>query len=254
METAMKTLVRLASIALAFRSLGASAQDGESQGYTGLSRTVTLVDGQTSEVRVRVSKPQKTVLTAITFPAPIREIVSAWNEKDLSVEHSGERLFIKLLAPSQGHLDAILTTGRHLRLYVVPVKDEDLYDANVLIQTDKGVAGPGDGTGRPEPRGAGSLELVRTMRLGEIPPGTTVRKGDGMRLFGTPDVAAKLSWVYESAFYRGYIVSLENSSAAVAYELDLPRIHSEDLVLVGARNLVVNPSSFTYLYLVFWKK
>lgn len=250
----MKTLFRLASIALAFPSLSIAAQEGESPGYTGLSRTVTLVDGQTSEVRARVSKPQRTVLTAVTFSAPIREIVSAWNEKDLSVEHSGERLFIKMLAPSQGHLDVILTTGRHLRLYVVPVKDEDLYDANILIQTDKGAGGHGDGGGRIEPRGAGSLELVRAMRLGKIPPGMTVRKGDGIRLFGTPDVAAKLSWVYETAFYRGYIVRLENSSAAVAYEIDLPRIHAEDLVLAGARNLVVDPVSFTYLYLVFWKK
>jgi hypothetical protein len=247
----MKNMLTLIATCLA-TSLGA-AQESAPEGYSGLSRTVTLGEGQTSEVRVRVSKPQKTVLTAVTFPAPIREIVSAWNEKDLSVEHSGERLFIKLLTPSQGHLDAILTTGRHLRLYVVPVKDEDLYDAAVLIQTP-GAPGAGDGNGRAEPRGAGSLDLVRAMRLGDIPAGMTVRKGGGVRLFGSPDVEAKLAWVYESAFYRGYVVRLENASATTAYEIDLPRIHAEDLVLVGARNLVVDPASFTYLYLVFWKK
>lgn len=245
----MNRWIALAALVLAAPL--AAAQEAAPEGYAGLSRTVTLGDGQTSEVRVRVSKPQRTVLTAVTFPAPIREIVSAWNEKDLSVEHSGERLFIKLLAPSQGHLDAILSTGAHLRLYVVPAKDEDLYDASVLVQSEKAA---GDGGGRAEPRGAGSLELVRAMRLGEIPAGVTVRKGDGGRLFGSPDVEAKLAWVYEAAFYRGYIVRLENSSATTAYEIDLPRIHADDLVLVGARNLVVDPSTFTYLYLVFWKK
>lgn len=245
----MKMMLTVAAVWLTVPAV--ASQESAPEGYAGLSRTVTLVDGQTSEVRARVSKPQKTVLTAITFPAPIREIVSAWNEKDLSVEHSGERLFIKLLSPSQGHLDAILATGRHLRLYVVPVKDEDLYDANVLIQT---VGNPGDGNVRAQPRGAGSLELVRAMRLGEIPAGVTVRKGGGVRLFGSPDVEAKLAWVYESAFYRGYVVRVENASTTTAYEIDLPRIHAEDLVLVGARNLVVDPASFTYIYLVFWKK
>jgi hypothetical protein len=246
----MRTSAKLATFLLALPLASASAQESTPEGYTGVSRTVTLTDGQTSELRVRVSKPQKTVLTSVTFPASIREIVSAWNEKDLSIEHSGERLFIKLLSPSQGHLDAILTTGRLLRLYVVPVKDEDLYDANVLIQSDKASV---DAAARSEPRGSGSLELVRAMRLGEVPSGTTVRKADGLRLFGTPDVEATLSWVYESAFYRGYVVRVNNTSAAVSYEIDLPRIHAEDLVLVGARNLVVDPASFTYLYLVFWK-
>lgn len=230
-----------------------AAQENGQENYSGLSRTVTLTDGQTSEVRVRVSKPQKTVLSSVTFPAPIREIVSAWNEKDLSIEHSGERLFIKLLSPSQGHLDAILSSGRLIRLYVIPVKDEDLYDASVLVQGEKPVGLAGDAASRTEPRGAGSLELVRAMRLGEVPAGTTVRKAHGARLFGTPEVEATLSWVYESAFYRGYVVRLQNASPSVSYEIDLPRIHAEDLVLVGARNLVVHPASFTYLYLVFWK-
>jgi len=243
----VRDLVGLALVA------GAGAAQEEPAGNTGLSRTVTLSDGQTSEIRVRVSKPGKTVLTAVTFPAPIREIVSAWSEKDLSVEHSGERLFVKLLAWSQGHLDAILTSGRHVRLYVIPAKDEDLYDAAVQVREDKpGVAG--EQKAAAGPRGAGSLELVRAMRLGEAPDGVTVRKGGGVRLFGTPDVEATLSWVYEAAFFRGYIVRLANVSATLAYEVDLPRIHAEDLVLVGSRNLVVEPGSFTYLYLVYWKK
>jgi len=225
------------------------AQDSKVSTQAGLARTVTLGEGETAEVRVRVSGPGKNVLTVVTFPAPIKEIVSAWAEKDLSVEHAGERLFIKLLASSQGHLDAILSTGRHVRLYVVPVKDEDLYDTAVLVRDNEA----GRESGR-EPKGSGSLELVRAMRLGEISSGVTARKGDGTRLFGSPDVEATLSFVYESASYRGYVVRVANTSRATGYELDLPRFHAEDLVLVGARNLVVEPSSFTYLYLVFWKK
>lgn len=230
------------------------AQESEGAAHTGLARTVMLKDGETTEVRVRVSKPQKTVLTAVTFPAPLREILSAWSEKELSVEHSGERIFIKLLASSQGHLDAILTTGRHFRLYIVPVKDEDLYDAALLVQGDPVGGARTEGPARSEFRGAGSLELVRAMRLGEIPPGVTVRKGDGAKLFSATDVEATLSWVYDAAFYRGYVVRLSNLSTRTGYEIDLPRIHAEDLVLVGARNLVVDPGKFTYLYLVYWKK
>jgi hypothetical protein len=248
----MKTMLALLSL-LAVLAPQAGAQDSKVSAQTGLARTVTLGEGETAEVRVRVSGPGKNVLTVVTFPAPVREIVSAWAEKDLSVEHAGERLFLKLLASSQGHLDAILSTGRHVRLYVVPVKDEDLYDAAVLVRESQ--AGREQAAaGSRETKGSGALELVRAMRLGEIPPGVTARKGDGTKLFGSTDVEATLSFVYESASYRGYVVRVTNGSRRAGYELDLPRFHAEDLVLVGARNLVVDPSSFTYLYLVFWKK
>lgn len=244
----------LLALALGSGAPAAPALETPQEGAIGIARTAALGDGETSQVRVRVSKPEKTILTAITFPAPIREIVSAWNEKDLSVEHSGERLFLKLLSPSQGNLDAILTTGRLFRLYVVPAEEGRPYDASLQIQgLQCPEVGP-SGSPRLEPRGAGSLELVRAMRLGENLPGVTVRRGEGVRLFGAKDVDAKLAYVYESAFYRGYVVRLENASPSLAYEIDLPRIHAEDLVLVGAKNLVVDPVSFTYLYLVFWKK
>ena len=59
----MRFLFALAT--LAYPSTAAPAQEEETPPSTGLSRTVTLGEGQTSEIRVRVSRPAKTVLTAV---------------------------------------------------------------------------------------------------------------------------------------------------------------------------------------------
>lgn len=216
----------------------------------GVMRQAPLVDGGTVELRVRVSEPKKTILTAVAFPTAIRNIVSAWNEKDLSIDQAGNRLFLKLLASAQGHLDVLLEGDRLVRLYLTPVKDDVPYDAVVQVL----LHGPSETAGPRPLRASGALELARAMRLGEIPPGITVRKADGILLLETPNVEATLAWVYDGTHFRGYIVKLSNSSRHTGYEVDLPRFHAEDLVLVGARNLVLEPRSFTYLYLVFWKR
>lgn len=216
----------------------------------GVMRQAALLDGGTVEIRVRVSEPKKTVLSAVTFPAAIRNIVSAWNEKDLSIDQAGNRLFLKLLSPAQGHLDVLLEGERLVRLYITPVKDDVPYDAALQIQLSLPLE---SAESRPD-RSSGALELARAMRLGEIPPGVTVRKAEGVLLIETPNVDVSLAWVYDAARFRGYVVKLSNDSRQTAYEVDLPRFHAEDLVLVGARNLVLEPRSFTYLYLVFWKR
>jgi hypothetical protein len=240
-------------VSLAAGLCSAPAQEATPSSPPGRSRTVTLGELETTEIRVRVSQPGRTILTAVTFPAPVREILSAWNEKDLSLEHSGERLFVKLLAPSQGHLDALLASGRHVRLYLTPAQEGEVFDQSIQIQEPRPPFGAGS-EGSRETRASGALELVRAMRLGEIPLGVTVRKGSGTVLFIARDLEATLSFVYEAAHFRGYIVRLANRSAELGYEVDLPRLEAEELVLSGARNLVVEPSSFTYLYLVFWKR
>lgn len=216
----------------------------------GVMRQSMLVDGGTVELRVRVSEPRKSVLSAVTFPCAIRNIVSAWNEKDLSIDHSGNRLFIKLLTPAQGHLDVLLEGERLVRLYVTPVKEDMPYDAALQIL----LAGPSLDPKAQSARASGALELVRAMRLGEVPPGVTVRKADGILLLETPHALATLAWVYDAPMFRGYVVKLSNQAVKLGYEVDLPRFHAEGLVLVGARNLVLEPRSFTYLYLVFWKR
>lgn len=216
----------------------------------GVMRQATVVDGGTVEVRIRVSEPKRTVLTAVSFPSAIRNLVSAWNEKDLSVEQAGNRLFLKLLSPAQGHLDVLLEGDRLVRLYLTPAKEDVPYDAalQIVLPTAAEKSDP-----RPE-RASGALELAKAMRLGDVPPGVTVRKGDGLLILETPTVEASLSWIYDAPRFRGYVVRLSNQSRQTGYEIDLPRFHAEDLVLLGARNLVIEPRSFTYLYLVFWKR
>jgi hypothetical protein len=243
----MKTLASVLALALPLFAQDPAPAPGAGMG---VMRQATLVDGGTVELRVRVSEPKRTVLSAVTFPAPIRSLVSAWNEKDLSVEQAGNRLFLKLLSPAQGHLDVLLEGDRLVRLYLMPVKDDVPYDAAFQIILPVS----GEKTEPRAERGSGALAHARAMRLGEIPPGVTVRKADGVLILETPNVEASLSWVYDAAQFRGYVVRLANGSRMTGYEIDLPRFHAEDLVLAGARNLVIEPRSFTYLYLVFWKR
>jgi hypothetical protein len=192
------------------------------------------------EVRVPVSTDAQHRASVVTFPEESLEaLVAGWNESDLSIERRRENLFIKLLHSARGDVHVLGASGALYRLSVVPA--DGAYDGHVRILAPRE-------TKRSAPE---SLELIRAMRLGRRPAEGTVLRAD-QALYASPEISARLAYVYESTSYRGYVVRMENVGAS-AYRLDPSRFVSKDLVLVGSRELLLPPGEKTLLYLVFWK-
>lgn len=192
------------------------------------------------EVRIPVSTEAQHRATVVTFPEESLEaLVAGWNESDLSIERRRETLFIKLLRKAQGDVHVLGASGALYRLALVPA--DGAYDGHVRILA------PRD----PKRSAPESLELIRAMRLGRRPAEGTVLRAD-QALYASSELSARLAYVYESTSYRGYVVRVENIGDC-AQRLDPSRFLSKDLVLVGAREMVLAPGEKTLLYLVFWK-
>ena len=199
-----------------------------------------LASDRPVELRVPVSTESRHRATVLTFPEESLEaLVSGWNEGDLSIERRRENLFIKLLRKSQGDLQVLGASGTLYRFSIMPA--EGAYDGHVRLLAPREQK-------RQIPE---SIELLRAMRLGRRPTeGTILRADQPLQL--APELAAKVAYVYESGSYRGYVVRITNTST-IAQRLDPSRFLSKDLVLAGAREMLVPPGEKTLLYLVFWK-
>lgn len=203
------------------------------------AREVIASDRQI-EVRVPVSGDAQHRATVMTFPEESLEaLVVGWNEGDLSIERRRENLFIKLLRKVQGDVHVLGASGALYRLTIVPA--EAAYDGHVRILAPRDQK-------RSVPE---SLELIRAMRLGRRPVEGTVLRSD-QPVYSSPDLSARLAYVYETTAYRGYVVRVENIGRS-PQRLDPSRFVSKELVLAGARELLIAPGEKTQLYFVFWK-
>jgi hypothetical protein len=192
------------------------------------------------EVRVPVSTESQHRATVISFPEESLEaLVAGWNEGDLSIERRRENLFIKLLRKVQGDIHVLGASGALYRFTLVPA--DGGYDGHVRILAPREQK-------RAVPE---SVDLVRAMRLGRRPAEGTVLRSDQI-VFTSTELSARLAYVYESTAYRGYVVRVENVSA-LTQRLDPSRFLSKDLVLAGAKEMLIPPGGKTHLYLVFWK-
>lgn len=193
------------------------------------------------EVRVPVSADGSNRATVVSFPEETLEaLVAGWNENDLSIERRRENLFIKLLRRAEGDVHVLGGSGRLYRLAVRAA--EGAYDGRVQILAPKAKE-----RATPEP-----IELIRAMRLGRRPAEGVVRQSDEV-LYRSAEIAARLAYVYETLSYRGHVMRVENVSDAPV-RLDPSRFVGRDLVLAGAREMLLKPGEHTLLYLVFWKK
>ena len=66
-------------------------------------------------------------------------------------------------------------------------------------------------------------------------------------------IEARLAYVYEASAWVGYVVRVQSLSIT-SQRLDPSRFVGADLVLVGAREMLLQPGETTLLYLVFGKK
>jgi hypothetical protein len=192
------------------------------------------------EVRVPVSTETDHRATVVTFPEEALEaLVAGWNEADLSIERRRENLFIKLLRSTKGDIHVMGASGALYRLALKPA--DGLYDGHVRILAPKDQK-----RALPEP-----VELIRAMRLGRRPAEGTVFRSEQV-LQASPELSARVAYVYDSPAHRGYVVRIENVSAA-PQRLDPSRFLSKELVLAGAKEMLLSPGQKTVLYLVFWK-
>ncbi|MBI2901133.1 MAG: hypothetical protein HYY17_13195 [Planctomycetes bacterium] len=236
--------MRLPGAILTMALLGGQADDPS----LAKSRTLDCRDGDTVAIRVRVSNPNQNVLTAVTFPDLVQNVVSSWNDRDLSVEYQGAKLFLKLLAKAEGHLDVVTAAGTHVRLYITPTGAGQEYDGHVVLKTAAAKSAEEAASKLPD-----ALELVRAMRLGLVPAGASIRRGGDALVSVTGDVEGRLALVYETTAYRGYVIRIVNKSPKHAYQLDVTRFSSSRLVLIGAKSLLIPSGKSTLIYLVLWK-
>lgn len=214
------------------------AQDSDANART---RTVMYSENQ---IDIRLSAPQegKNITTVVTFPEEaLDSMVVPWQDSDLSLERHRNSLFLRLLHPVEGDLHVHGASGTLYRLRLRPVAAGQDYDGLVILSRP---------TQTPSPR-TPAIELIRAMRLGEVPPDVTVRSAS-QPLFASQDLEVTLCYVYDSPLYLGYTLRLLNRTTS-SFRLDPSRFASEDLVLAGTREMVLQAGQSTSLYLVFWK-
>ena len=209
-------------------------------GQEGKAREVAHDERRTVEVRLAVADAAHHAACVVTFPEEsIEAIVASWNEDDLSLERRRENLFLKLLKKVEGDLHVIGASGTLYRLYLRPAEGEA--DARVRIvkpaETRRGTVT--------------SLELVRAMRRGEAPEWATVKSCEmKVGMAGGCDYVAR--FVYEATHYAGFVIEVMNLTDG-SRRIDPSKFVAKDLVLVGAREMVVAPGKSTLLYAVFWR-
>jgi hypothetical protein len=240
------------TLGLLLSALGALAQESPPRPAPPAERHVTVRDGETVRILARVSTRDEHYSTVVRFPEPITHVVSSWDPSQISVQDEESRLVLKLQAKAEGYLDVTLSGGALVRLFVSGVPAGSSFDSAIQVRL-AGQAAPGGEKPAPKGVASGALELIRAMRLGEVPPDASVRTGGAQVLFRTGDIQVKALYVYETARYRGWVLGLENLSTENAYPLDLAGMGGEALVAVGAREVLVPPGRSTRLYIVDWK-
>ncbi|MBI4566484.1 MAG: type-F conjugative transfer system secretin TraK [Planctomycetes bacterium] len=218
--------------------------------HLALAVLLFVQEGQTRDVLYRedaridvyppVSSEDRHVTCVVLFPEDsIESLVAAWKETDLSLERRNNALFLKLLKPVEGDLHVLGSSGTLYRLAIRPGTD-----------TAVRIRRPQAPRPERERRLAPSLEFIRAMRMGWVPPETSVRragKGDAFRL---GPLHARCRTVYENDAYSGFVVELRNTES-VPYRIDPSRFRAKALIVVGLRAHVVPPQGNTLLYLVF---
>jgi hypothetical protein len=206
----------------------------------GRAREVVHDERRAVEIRLLVADANRHAACVIAFPEDsIEAIVASWNEGDLSLERRRENLFVKLLRKAEGDLHVIGASGTLYRLYLKPVEA----DADARVRIVK--------PAEAKRAKVASLELVRAMRRGTAPEWAAVRACDVN--VGTAmgcEFTARL--VYDATHYSGFVIEAANRTKAPVH-LDPSKFVAKDLVLIGARETLIEAGGTTLVYAVFWR-
>lgn len=219
-------------------------------------RTVAWKEGVAVRVRVPVAGPDLKRMTTIAFPEErIETAVSGWGEELTAVDNGG-RLFLRLSRKAEGELGVIGASGTHYILYLAGVDDpkESAYDRFLRVTKD------GDRPADPLPkrsvrRPTGAIALLQSMRLGLRPEGGRILRAGGEAAFQSETLETRLTYVYLTPDYAGYVYDLENRTE-VGQAVDASRLKAREgvLVLTSLRENVVPPRGKTRLYVILWKE
>ena len=212
-------------------------------------RTVIHRAGESIPIAVPLSDAAKHRVTILSFPEPVARAIVPWSEEDISIETDGREVVLKLLRAVEGDL---AFRGRSEMLYQIRVAtakggDEDGFVRIVLPKERP------DAPSLTIPAKSGAIELLRAMRLGEIPPHAKVTAAPKAVLHESTDLTVRPRLLYFTDSHEALVLELVNRRKEGPYRVDLSQFTAERLVLVGARELVIPPGGSTRLYLVFWK-
>lgn len=213
------------------------------------ARTVIHHAGEPIPVAVPLSEAAKHRVTILSFPEPVARAIVPWSEEDISIETDGREVVLKLLRAVEGDLAFRGRSGTLYRIRVAPSKgnNEDGF-IRIVLPDEKPEAPP-----IPAQAKSGAIELLRSMRLGEIPTHAKVTAAPESVIHESEDLLVRPRLHYVTDVHEGLVLEFVNRRKDGNYRVDLSQFAAERLVLVGARELVVPPGKSTRLYLVFWK-
>lgn len=206
---------------------------------TGRTRTVTYREDR-MEVWLPVAEPGKNPTVAVSLPEEsVETIVVSWSDSDLSLERRGGTLFLKLLRPADGDLHVLGASGTLYRFFLRAAGPGAPPDAHVrVVHPD-----------RRRPTRASAVDLLRSMRLGEIPEDAAVRSSEEL-LHESPSSRLKLLHVYDAPPFLGFVLQLENSGGSPV-RVDPSRWSAEGLLLIASARMRLDPGEGSEIYLVF---
>ncbi|HTF55973.1 MAG TPA: hypothetical protein VK661_01780 [Planctomycetota bacterium] len=221
----------------------------EAPAQEGAVRTVIHRAGESIPIAVPLSEAAKHRVTILSFPEPVARAIVPWGEEDISIETDGREVVLKLLRAVEGDLVFRGRSGTLYRIRVSPAKgnNEDGF-IRIVLPSEKPETPP-----VPAQAKSGAIDLLRSMRLGEIPANAKVTAAPESVIHESADFLVRPRLLYVADVHEGLVLELVNRRKDGNYRVDLSQFTAERLVLVGARELVIPPGRSTRIYLVFWK-
>jgi len=191
------------------------------------------------QVSLPVSTQEKSHQAAVAFEdeSAISKIVLGVDRDAISIDVVGNRLFLKLLKPAEGHVDCVGASGRLYRIHVRVAREAP---TDVLR-----VRGPKP-VERAVPR---PIALARMMRTGGIEEGVRRVRLEGV-VYESREVVARGRMLVRWEELSGFVLELENRGTA-ELRVDLSRFRGEGLLLSASRELAIPAGGRTLVYLIF---
>jgi hypothetical protein len=199
-----------------------------------------LLQAEPQRMPLQVSTDQKSVQGVIHLSdeSSVAHLITAFGKDDVSIEVKDNKVFVKLLRAVEGSVDCIGASGTLYRVTLVPSP------TTVPLLTLRSPPA----RKRPEPELPRPLQLMRSMRLGQAPEGTDVRRSTAV-LVDDPTFIVQLLWVYRFDELTGYVCTLRNRSSETI-RIDPSRIRAPGLRVVGVKDLRLEAGQVTRLYAV----
>jgi len=210
--------------------------------------TQVRFEGSHLVINVPVARSGTAYVTVVELPEQgIKEIVFQFRNEEVSVDHVGAKVFIKLLQKAEGFLDVIGDTGTLYRLLIKPVTS-GVFDSTVIVESKMG-SQIGLERKPSHKETSETLELIEAMASHAEFKGADRSICDRM-LGAQDDLEKRLVMMYETPNLSGYIIKVTNVGKETK-RLDLKQYSGAGLVAVAASNFVLAPGACVEIYCVY---